>query len=73
MSITVHMSVDPPGLRGLNRLVRRLNDLSESGRIAPWQLGRRLVGTRDQYAIEFETVADARAAQEGQPTRGFLC
>lgn len=63
MSHTIRMTIDPPGLRGLNRLVRRLNKLADSGRIAPWHLGRPLVGRQDRYAIQFETAADARIAQ----------
>jgi hypothetical protein len=72
MSHTIRITVDPPGFRGLNRLARRLNELTDSGRIAPWHLGRRLVGRQDRYAIQFETAADARIAH-GHAIRSSPC
>jgi hypothetical protein len=64
MSHTVHMSVDPPGLRGLNRLARKLNELNDSGRITSWKISHRLLGTQDKYLVRFESAADAQLAQD---------
>ena len=56
------MRVDPPGLRGLNRLAARLNDLMALGLIDGWHLGRWADGQQQSHQITFDTREDAATA-----------
>jgi hypothetical protein len=63
MGHTMTMAVSPPGMRGLNRLTLRLNELALLGLIGSWGFGRWAPGAKDRHEIRFETLDDARAAE----------
>ena len=55
----------PPGLRGLNRLASRLNDLMAGKQIADWHLGRWSDRTQTKHGVLFDNDDDAALAKAG--------
>jgi len=54
--------ISPPGLRGLNRLARRLNVLMASKQISVWHLGRWSDRNQTKHGILFDNDDDAALA-----------
>ncbi len=58
--------IDPPGLRGLNRLAVRLNVLKLNGTISGWHLGHWKNRARTLHSILFPTALELHAARTGE-------
>jgi hypothetical protein len=58
-------AINPPGLRGLNRLTVRLNGLMRSGTISNWHLGRWKNRPRTLHSVLFSTARELNAARLG--------
>lgn len=56
-------AVDPPGLRGLNRLTVRLNGMMKSGKISNWHLGRWKNRAKTLHSILFSSARELDAAR----------
>jgi hypothetical protein len=56
-------TVDPPGLRGLNRLAEKLNRLEKGGAIATWQLSWWKNRLRTVHGILFTSAEDLKTAR----------
>lgn len=56
-------TVDPPGLRGLNRLAGKLNRLEQDGLISNWQLSWWKNRPRTVHGILFGSAEDRNAAR----------
>ena len=56
-------TIDPPGLRGLNRLAIELNAAEAEGSIKGWNLGRWLNKERTLFTILFFNAHDMQAAR----------
>jgi len=59
MARVVDIRVDPPGLRGLNRLAARLNDMADLGIIEGWHLGRWADARKQAHQIVLHNAEDA--------------
>jgi len=55
----------PAGLRGLNRLASRLNDLMAGKQIADWHLGRWSDRAQTKHGVLFDNDEDAALAKAG--------
>ena len=56
-------AVDPPGLRGLNRLTVRLNGMMKSGKISNWHLGHWKNRPKTLHSILFSSARELDAAR----------
>ena len=57
--------IDPPGLRGLNRLTIRLNALMRTGTISNWHLGRWKNRAQTLHSVLFSSALELKAARGG--------
>ena len=55
--------IDPPGLRGLNRLTMRLNALMRAGTISNWHLGRWKNRPQTLHSVLFSSTRELDAAR----------
>lgn len=59
----IEFLVNPPNLRGLNRLAQRLNELRSCGDILDWHLGGWIDGKKTKHGILFDQEQDATLAK----------
>jgi hypothetical protein len=57
--------IDPPGLRGLNRLTVRLDALMHAGKISNWHLGRWKNRAQTLHSVLFSSALELKAARGG--------
>jgi hypothetical protein len=62
--IETEFGVNPPGLRGLNRLAKKLKALVVNHNISNWHLGHWSDKTKTRHGILFESDRDATAAKD---------
>jgi hypothetical protein len=59
----VELDISPPGLRGLNRLAIKLNQLRASEQLSDWHLGRWSDKAKTRHGIIFDVDDDAASAK----------